>query len=59
MLLNYKPLVYATIPDDFDEATQFITQDVATDYDDHIFVGVQMHDLDLNELVMDEEELPY
>lgn len=57
MLLNYKPIEYAQLPENFDEQIHYVTQGSASDEGDYIFVGVH-----LNELVLTDEEieeLPY
>lgn len=48
---GFKPVVYAEIPADFDQTTQYVTQVAPVDKGDSIFVGIEVHELppDLNE----------
>lgn len=45
-LEGYKPIEYAEIPN-FDQMTQYVTQADPVEMDDHIFVGVTVHDLQI------------
>lgn len=40
-----KPLEYAEVPD-YDQETQYVVQAAPEDRGDHIFVGVEVHDLE-------------
>lgn len=42
---GYKPIVYAEIPQDFDETTQYAEQAEPVEENDHIFVGIEIKDL--------------
>ncbi|TCP32191.1 hypothetical protein EV207_101169 [Scopulibacillus darangshiensis] len=48
-LNGYKPVEYAEIPADFDQLTQYITQATPLDKGDVIFVGVEIHQLEITE----------
>lgn len=49
MLQDYKPIQYDEIPHDFNQSTHFITQVAPVDKGDHIFIGVQVHELELED----------
>lgn len=51
---GYKPVQYAEIPADFNQSTQYAVQTAPVDNDDHIFVGIEMHDLPPEDEGMDE-----
>ena len=40
-----KPIVYAPIPDMFDQATQYVVQLMPVEKADHIFVGIKVKTL--------------
>lgn len=50
-LEGYKPIVYAPIPL-FDQLTQYVVQTDPIDNGDHIFVGVEVKDMQLDEEMM-------
>ncbi len=58
-----KPYVYAPIPE-FDQLTQYVSQMVPVDMDDHYFVGVEVHtasivfDEELEDLLLEEMGVP-
>lgn len=43
-----KNIVYAEIPE-FDQATQYVTQAEPVEYEDHIYIGVEIKDLEIDE----------
>lgn len=51
ILPNYKPIEYGEIPKDFNQETHYITQKLPSDEGDYIFIGVDIH-----ELILDDEE---
>lgn len=51
---GYKPIVYADIPESFDQTSQYITQRSPKDEEDKIYVGVEVHELDIED---DDDEL--
>ena len=55
--MSIKPYVYAPIPA-FDQASQAVFQLEPVDMGDHIFVGVEIRDLELDNEITD-EDLPY
>lgn len=42
---GYKPVVYAEIPPKFDQTTQYVEQAEPEEDDDHIYIGITLHDL--------------
>ena len=44
-----KPVVYAPIPDTFDQATQYVVQLVSVEKVDHFFVGIEVKILKIEE----------
>lgn len=42
-------MVYEDIPKDFDESTQYITQKKPDEKEDHIFIGIEIHELEVDE----------
>lgn len=44
---GYKPIEYQPIPVDFNQATQYAVQTEPIDQGDKIFIGVEVHDLPL------------
>lgn len=46
---GYKEVVYEDIPKDFDESTQYITQKKPDEKEDHIFIGIEIHELEVDE----------
>lgn len=54
MLSGYKPIRYAEIPEDFDQTKQYIIQAEPEEHDNEIYVGNEMHELDLDD---EDEEL--
>ncbi len=55
-----KPIIYAPVPE-FDQQTQYVAQSAPVDMGDHIFVGVEVKELELSEEgeEINEEDLPY
>lgn len=45
---GYKPVEYAEIPN-FDQTTQYIIQTAPVDKGDHIFIGIEIKQLELDE----------
>jgi hypothetical protein len=54
LLQGYKPIEYEKIPKVFDQVTQYITQSEPIDRDDRIYIGIEMHELDLEDEEFDE-----
>lgn len=57
MLPGYKEIVFQEIPKDFNQETHYITQQEPEDREDHIFLGVNIYELDLTEEDFGEEFL--
>ena len=55
-LPNYKPLEYEQIPEDFNQETHYATQAEPEEYEDYIFLGVEINELELDDEEV--EELP-
>ena len=45
---GYKPIQYAEIPD-FDQSAQYVVQSDPIDNGDHIFIGIEIRQLQLDE----------
>lgn len=54
---GFKPIEYEKIPEDFDQTTHYITQDKPIDKGDYIFVGIDMHELEIEDDEFDEDTL--
>lgn len=54
---GYKPVKYAEIPTDFDQTTHYIVQSAPVETEDNIFVGIELHELELAEDDNDEHVL--
>mgnify|MGYP001252653759 len=46
---GYKPVVFEQVPENFDQENQYIVQKEPVDHNDHIFVGIEIHDLEVDE----------
>ena len=55
MLQDYKPIEYAEIPSNFDQMTHYIVQSDPINEDDHIFVGIEIHELEIEDEEFDED----
>ena len=44
-----KPIIYAEIPDTFDQTTQYIVQKQPVDMGDHVFCDVEIRELPQDE----------
>lgn len=56
-LEGYKPIRYERIPDGFNQETHYVEQSNPTDEDDHIYVGIEVHELELEDDDFDEDIL--
>lgn len=52
---GYKPIEYAPIPLDFDQTAQYVMQAAPIDKEDHIYVGVEVYNLELDGEVFENE----
>lgn len=44
-----KPIIYAPVPSTFDQRTQYVVQLAPVEMADHIFVGVEIRELELSQ----------
>lgn len=49
MLRGYKPIEYEGLPLDFNQETHYVTQDSPDDKGDRIYVGIEIHELELED----------
>lgn len=52
---GYKPIYYAEIPEGFDQTTHYIIQTSPVDKKDYIFVGIETHELEIEDEEFDED----
>ena len=48
-VITTKPVVYAPIPDTFEQATEYVVQLEPGEKEDHVFVGVEVKTLEISE----------
>ena len=57
MLQDYKPIEYERLPIDFNQETHYVTQTKPVEEDNHIYIGIEIHELETKDEGFEDELL--
>lgn len=50
LLPNYKPIEYAVIPEDFNQQTHYLVQKEPVEFEEYIYLGIEIKELQLDDV---------